>query len=174
MKRFDDESVDTVLYDPPFSSRQVSECYKKFCMTVNRETTQNSYWRRQKEQISRIVRPDGIVISFGWNSGGIGKKYGFEKLHIRLIAHGGNHNDTIITVERKLQLPLCGIKAASRSPPLLCVFYSLSVTITKRPFSFRKLGFCIPCARAISTCRKSTCICLALGQLTPDKRHQPA
>lgn len=107
MKRFDDESVDTVLYDPPFSSRQVSECYKKFCMTVNRETTQNSYWRRQKEQISRIVRPDGIVISFGWNSGGIGKKYGFEKLHIRLIAHGGNHNDTIITVERKLQLPLC-------------------------------------------------------------------
>lgn len=107
LKRFDDESVDTVLYDPPFSSRQVSECYKKFGMTVNRETTQNSYWRRQKEQISRIVRPDGIVISFGWNSGGIGKKYGFEKLHIRLIAHGGNHNDTIITVERKLQLPLC-------------------------------------------------------------------
>ena len=107
LKRFDDESVDTVLYDPPFSSRQVSECYKKFGMTVNRETTQNSYWRRQKEQISRIVRPDGIVISLGWNSGGIGKKYGFEKLHIRLIAHGGNHNDTIITVERKLQLPLC-------------------------------------------------------------------
>ena len=54
LKRFDDESVDTVLYDPPFSSRQVSECYKKFGMTVNRETTQNSYWRRQKEQISRI------------------------------------------------------------------------------------------------------------------------
>lgn len=98
---FPDESVDTVLYDPPFSSRQVSECYKKLGMTVNMETTQNSYWRKQKEQISRIVRPGGIVISFGWNSGGIGMKYGFDKLHIRLIAHGGNHNDTIITVERK-------------------------------------------------------------------------
>lgn len=98
---FPDASVDTVLYDPPFSSRQVSECYKKLGMTVNMETTQNSYWRKQKEQISRIVKPNGIVISFGWNSGGIGMKYGFDKLHIRLIAHGGNHNDTIITVERK-------------------------------------------------------------------------
>lgn len=94
-------SVDTVLYDPPYSSRQVSESYRKLGMTVNMETTQNSYWRRQKEQISRIVKPDGIVISFGWNSGGIGMKYGFEKLHIRLIAHGGHHNDTIVTVERR-------------------------------------------------------------------------
>lgn len=101
LMRFPDASVDTVLYDPPFSSRQVSECYKKLGMTVNMETTQNSYWRKQKEQISRIVKPNGIVISFGWNSGGIGMKYGFDKLHIRLIAHGGNHNDTIITVERK-------------------------------------------------------------------------
>ena len=65
------------------------------------ETTQNSYWRKQKEQIGRIVKPGGIVISFGWNSGGIGIKYGFEKVHIRLIAHGGHHNDTIVTVEQK-------------------------------------------------------------------------
>ena len=29
LKIFDDNSVDTVLYDPPYSPRQVSECYKK-------------------------------------------------------------------------------------------------------------------------------------------------
>ena len=102
LRMIEDESVDMVLYDPPYSSRQVSECYRKMGMTVNMETTQNSYWRRQKEQISRIVKPEGIVISFGWNSGGIGQKYGFEKLHIRLVAHGGNHYDTIAVVERKL------------------------------------------------------------------------
>ena len=90
-----------VLYDPPYSSRQVSESYRKLGMTVNMETTQNCYWRKQKEQISRIVKPGGIVISFGWNSGGIGMKYGFEKVHIRLVAHGGHHNDTIVTVEQK-------------------------------------------------------------------------
>lgn len=98
---FPDQSVDFVLYDPPFSSRQVSECYRRLGRTVNMETTQNSYWRQHKEQISRIVRPEGIVISFGWCSGGIGLKYGFEKLHIRLVCHGGHHNDTIAVVERK-------------------------------------------------------------------------
>lgn len=102
LTQFSDGSVDLVLYDPPFSSRQVSECYRRLGQSVNMETTQNSYWRKHKEQISRIVRPGGIVFSFGWNSGGIGKKYGFEKLHIRLIAHGGHHNDTIAVVERKL------------------------------------------------------------------------
>lgn len=102
LKTFDDNSVDMVLYDPPYSSRQISESYKKLGYSVNMETTQSSYWRKQKEQISRIVKPNGIVISCGWNSGGIGKKYGFEILHIRLVAHGGAHNDTIVVVDRKI------------------------------------------------------------------------
>lgn len=41
------------------------------------ETTQASYWSKQKKEIGRIVNRGGIVISCGWNSGGIGKKYGF-------------------------------------------------------------------------------------------------
>lgn len=98
---FSTASVDLVLYDPPFSPRQVSECYRKLRRTVDWQTTQASFWRRHKEQISRIVRPGGIVISCGWNSGGIGTKYGFEKLHIRMVAHGGSHNDTIVVVERR-------------------------------------------------------------------------
>lgn len=102
LQMFTDESVDMVLYDPPYSARQVSECYKKMNLSVNMQTTQSSYWRKQKEQIKRIVKPNGIVISCGWQSGGIGKKYNFLPLHIRLIAHGGNHNDTIVVVERKM------------------------------------------------------------------------
>jgi len=101
LKIMNDNIADVVLYDPPFSPRQVSECYKKFNMTVNMETTQASYWSKQKEQIARIVKPNGIVITCGWNSGGIGKKYGFEIVEILLVAHGGWHNDTIVTVERK-------------------------------------------------------------------------
>lgn len=103
LKIFDDASVDIVLYDPPYSPRQVSESYKRLGKTVDMATTQSSYWRKHKEQISRIVRPGGIVISCGWNSGGIGIKYGFETLHIRLVAHGGAHNDTIVVVERRYQ-----------------------------------------------------------------------
>ena len=30
LKTFKDNSVDGILYDPPFSPRQVSECYKDF------------------------------------------------------------------------------------------------------------------------------------------------
>ena len=101
LKIFKDESVETVLYDPPYSPRQVSECYKRLGQTVNMQTTQASYWSKQKEQIGRIVKPNGIVITCSWNSGGIGKKYGFEIEEILLVPHGGWHNDTIVTVERK-------------------------------------------------------------------------
>lgn len=101
LKLFGAESVDFVFYDPPYSPRQVSECYKKLGKTVNMETTQASFWGNLKKEISRIVKPNAIVISFGWNSGGIGKKLGFEIEEILLVPHGGAHNDTICTVERK-------------------------------------------------------------------------
>lgn len=101
LKLFDDGTVDAVLYDPPYSPRQVAESYKQLGQTVNMQTTQASYWAKQKEQIGRIVKPGGVVVTCAWNSGGIGKKYGFEIQEILLVAHGGWHNDTIVTVERK-------------------------------------------------------------------------
>lgn len=102
LKLHKDNSTDMCLYDPPFSPRQTSECYKRLDKTVNMQTTQASYWSNQKKEIGRIIKKDGIVITCGWNSGGIGKKYGFEIIEILLVAHGGWHNDTIITVERKV------------------------------------------------------------------------
>lgn len=104
LKLFDDGSVDLILYDPPYSPRQVSESYRKLDRAVNRETTQGSYWSRQKDEIARIIRPGGISISCGWNSNGVGKNRGFEIIEILLVAHGGNHNDTIVTVEQKTML----------------------------------------------------------------------
>ena len=67
------------------------------------ETTQASYWSKQKDEIARILKPNGICISCGWNTNGVGKTRGFEQIEILLVAHGGNHNDTIITVERKMK-----------------------------------------------------------------------
>jgi len=95
-------SVDTLLFDPPYSPRQVAECYKRCDKTVNMQTTQASFWSNLKAEIGRIIVPDGKVITCAWNSGGIGKKYGFEIIEVLLVAHGGWHNDTIVTVERKL------------------------------------------------------------------------
>ena len=65
------------------------------------DTTKASFWGNHKREISRIVKIGGKVITFGWNSGGIGYKYGFEIESILLVPHGGWHNDTICTVEIK-------------------------------------------------------------------------
>ena len=101
MKLFDDNSIDGVLYDPPYSPRQVSECYNNVGYNVTQNTTRASFWGNHKREISRIVKIGGKVITFGWNSGGIGYKYGFEIERILLVPHGGWHNDTICTVETK-------------------------------------------------------------------------
>ena len=101
MKLFEDNSVDGVLYDPPYSPRQVSECYNDVGYNVTWDTTKASFWGNHKREISRIVKIGGKVITFGWNSGGIGYKYGFEIERILLVPHGGWHNDTICTVEVK-------------------------------------------------------------------------
>ena len=65
--------------------------------------TQSSFYGDRKKEVHRLVKQGGLVLSFGWNSGGIGKSLGFEIIEILLVAHGGAHNDTICTVERKLK-----------------------------------------------------------------------
>lgn len=102
-KLFENNSVDIVLYDPPYSPRQVSEVYRKVNKTVDFITTSSKYWSLQKDEISRILKVGGKCISFAWNSNGIGKKRGFKQIEILLVAHGGNHNDTIVTVEEKIK-----------------------------------------------------------------------
>ena len=110
LKLFGNESVDTILFDPPFSQRQVAEVYKKVGRSVNMETTQNSFWSNIKKEISRIVYNNGIVISCSWNSGGIGKKYFFELKEILLCSHGSWHNDTIVVVEKKIRKSIMEFK----------------------------------------------------------------
>lgn len=103
LKLFDDNSVDGVLYDPPYSMTQVKRCYDGFGENVVHKDLKKSFYSNQKKQISRIVKEGGKAISFGWNSGGVGKKYGFEIERILLVPHGGGRNDTIVTVERKVK-----------------------------------------------------------------------
>jgi len=65
-------SADVVLFDPPYSPRQISECYQQ------------------------IGRKCGTQ-----NSMGFGLTRGYELKEILLVTHGAAHNDTIVTVERK-------------------------------------------------------------------------
>ena len=102
--------LDGVLFDPPYSPRQISEVYKSVGLAVGMEQTQNGrLYRVVKDAIDVKLKPGGLVICCGWNSMGMGKKRGYEMLELLLVPHGGAHNDTIVTVERKVQggLPGC-------------------------------------------------------------------
>ncbi len=88
------------LFDPPYSLRQVKECYDSIGVKLFIDDSQR-FPQNVKELIAPKLKKDAIVISFGWNSQGFGKNLGFEIIEILLVAHGHSHNDTIVTVERK-------------------------------------------------------------------------
>lgn len=101
LKLFDDESVDGVLFDPPFSPRQVKECYEGFGRKCTQRDTSNAFYFDCFKEIKRIVKPGGKVICFGWNSNGVPTSYGFKLNRVLLVCHGSHHNDTICTVSEK-------------------------------------------------------------------------
>lgn len=90
-------SYEFAVFDPPYSPRQLKECYKG----LGEYDTKASTWGNWKNLLSKKIKKNGIVISFGWSSQGMGKNCGFEIQEILLVAHGGNHNDTICVVEKK-------------------------------------------------------------------------
>jgi hypothetical protein len=95
--------ADLALLDPPYSPRQVSEHYKAAGVPVTGEDTQNGrLYRRVRNALDLIVRPGGVVLSFGWQSVGMGINRGYELIETMLVAHGGGHNDTICIAERKI------------------------------------------------------------------------
>jgi len=99
-------NIDGCLFDPPYSVRQVAECYKQFGYKVDNKTTQANWYSDRKDMAARVIKPNGKAICFGWNSNGLGKNRGFELERILLVCHGGAHNDTIVTVERKINTSL--------------------------------------------------------------------
>ena len=100
MKTLDDNSVDGVLFDPPYSPRQISECYQGVGRIVTQQDTQSSFWGNLKKEVARVMKDNGTVVSCGWNSGGCGKSNGFQIVEVLIVPHGGWHNDTIVTVEK--------------------------------------------------------------------------
>ena len=61
LRLIDDESVDGVLFDPPYSVRQIKECYDGIGREITQYDTQNP-WTAYKAEIARIVKPNGKVV----------------------------------------------------------------------------------------------------------------
>ena len=95
LKETSDNSFDYAVFDPPYSPRQLKECYEG----KGEYNTKASTWSNWKNLLCKKIKKGGKVISFGWSSQGMGINRGFKIIEILLVAHGGNHNDTIVVVE---------------------------------------------------------------------------
>jgi hypothetical protein len=94
--------ADLGIFDPPYSPRQIAECYKSVGREVGMKETQNAaLYKRVRDALDVLIEPGGIVLSFGWNSAGMGKGRGYSQVEILLVNHGGGHNDTLCLAERK-------------------------------------------------------------------------
>lgn len=84
---------DTVILDPPYNLRKSREKYNdRYVGSLT----------KIKNSINRIVTPFARIISLGYDSVGMSKKRGYEKVAICLVCHSGDHNDTICLAEQRL------------------------------------------------------------------------
>ena len=90
-----------IVFDPPYSIHEVKRHYDSLGRKYDFKNDPTCGFKPVKDILTPKIKDNGIVISFGWNSNGFGKVRCFEKIEILLVAHGGNRNDTIVTVERK-------------------------------------------------------------------------
>lgn len=98
LKTLNSSSFDGVLFDPPYSTEQ---CLRRYTPKHGGTAGRAEYWAKCKDEIARVTKHKAIVISFGWDSVGMGKNRGFTIIEILLICHGACHNDTIVTVSCK-------------------------------------------------------------------------
>ena len=94
--------ADLAIFDPPYSPRQVSECYSSIGRSADKSDTQTArLYKRVRDALDPLIAPGGVVLSFGWNSAGMGRTRGYLLEEVLLVNHGGAHNDTICIAERK-------------------------------------------------------------------------
>jgi len=92
-----DMKFDTVIFDPPYNLRKAREKYQgKYIGSLT----------KIKNELPRIMNNGGRIIHFGYDSVGMGKGRGFEKIAVCIVCHSGDHNDTICLVDKLRQKPL--------------------------------------------------------------------
>jgi hypothetical protein len=91
-----------VVYDPPYSLRQVKECYDSYGEGFTHKDSQNAIrWTDERDVIALKQVSGDKVMSLGWSTTCMGKKRGYKIIEILIVSHGAAHNDTLCTVEQK-------------------------------------------------------------------------
>ena len=110
IKQFNGVELNGCILDPPYSPRQMKECYNIVGHKPSMRDTQNvSLYMDIKNGIAHKIKAGGYVITCGWNSYGWGKRFGFTPIELLIVCHSSAHNDTMVLVERKMDCKLKGV-----------------------------------------------------------------
>ncbi|MBY0522770.1 MAG: helix-turn-helix domain-containing protein [Gemmataceae bacterium] len=93
--RFADESLQGIILDQTSRLRSINDDGR------GADSTTADTWQVKAVAVKKIV-PGGLAICCGRNSSGLGTERGFELIHVLDVRHGGDHADTIVTVEIKV------------------------------------------------------------------------
>jgi len=93
VKKWKGKKFDTVILDPPYTYRKAKEKYNGNMI---------GQLPKLKNELKNILNKNARVISFGWDTVGMSKSRGFEKIAICVVCHNGDHRDTLCLVEKKI------------------------------------------------------------------------
>lgn len=92
-----------VLFDPPYSPHQVKELYDSIGLkSVQQVAHRTASWKAERDIIAKFQKKGDFVLSFNWNTVGMGKKRGYMQIEVLVVCHGACHNDTLCVAEIKL------------------------------------------------------------------------
>jgi hypothetical protein len=127
---------DTIVLDPPYNLRKSREKYGGRYI---------GSFTKIKNALLPLMNEGCIVISYGYDTVGMSKCRGFEKIGVCVVCHNGDHNDTLCVVEQLIATPsysseanasssakaesLIGIKRVSTETPNLLTQTSLNSDI---------------------------------------------
>jgi hypothetical protein len=127
---------DTIVLDPPYNLRKSREKYGGRYI---------GSFTKIKNALLPLMNDGCIVISYGYDTVGMSKCRGFEKIGVCVVCHNGDHNDTLCLVEQLIATPsysseanasssanaesLIGIKRVSDETPNLLTQTSLNFDI---------------------------------------------
>ena len=96
MRLQDRDTADLVIFDPPFSPHQA----ERYTRGMKNIYTNAGYINELMIEIDRVLKPGAYILKFGFNS--TRHRGHWELVKVWIVNHGGNHNDTIVTLWRNM------------------------------------------------------------------------
>lgn len=91
-RHFDARSFDVVVFDPPFDDLQAEDKYD----SLRADRVLEAF-----RQFDELVKPGGLVITFGWNSWGMSSLGAWDREETVLFQRGPVKRDVIATADRR-------------------------------------------------------------------------